>query len=174
MIFNGTDWTTVISVAAGAAVTISSLWKKIEQKDPKLAQEVPHALKTVLDDGEKIVADLLKSPWFASEAAKGKLELHHITDKLKNAVVAQYAAQGLAAFDTELKDLSNIQRASLLSFVQSRLKTIGVNVTPNEVNAALELVQTAIDATRSTVVKSAAELDQALKGTENKEEQPAS
>lgn len=174
MIFTGTDWTTVISVAAGAVVTISSLWKKLEQKDPKLAQGVPHALKTVLDDGEKIVADLLKSPWFASEAAKGKLELHHITDKLKNAVVAQYAAQGLAAFDTELKDLSNIQRASLLSFVQSRLKAIGVDVTPSEVNAALELVQTAIDATRSTVVKSAAELDQALKGTEKKEEKAVS
>jgi hypothetical protein len=162
MVFNASDWTTVISVAAGAAVTITSLWKKLEKKDPELAKEVPHAVRTVLDDGEHLVADLMKSPWFAAEAAKGKVEVHHITDKIKKAVIGQYAAQMLAAFGKELADLTNIQRATLLSDLQSRLKLLGVNVTPSELTGYLEQVQNSIAALQSTVVKAAANLDEVL------------
>lgn len=155
MTFNATDWTTVISVAAGASVTIAALWKKIEKSDPGLIKQLPHEVVKVADGFAHVVEDLAKTPWFAGEAAKGKIEAKHITDKLLSSALAQEIAKALAAAGKDWNSMSQIEQGTLLTAVQAALSKIGVTVTSAQIVAAIKPVEDAIALLKPAMEKAA-------------------
>lgn len=154
MVFNGTDWTVVASVGAALLTKIVADAKWLRKKDPKIitqvatlvADRLPHGVGVALDDAGKLVRGLVESPWFASAAATGKVELHHITDKLLQSTLAQEIAKVLAASGKSWTDMSEIEKGTLLTTVQAGMARVGVQVTSAQITAAITPVVDAINA----------------------------
>lgn len=136
MIFSGADWTTVISEGAGVLVIVGTTWKWLKKHDPKLIKDIPHDFVTVADDAAHWIAGIAKSPWFASEAATGKIELHHITDKLLSAHVGTASADAIASFGKDFASMTEGEKGTAIEMVQAALKAFGQTVTaPQSIDA---------------------------------------
>ncbi|WDL97785.1 hypothetical protein [Alicyclobacillus sp. ALC3] len=153
MIWNGTDWTVVASVAAALVAKIAHDRKWFAKRFPQISQGVtkveeslPHGIGVALDDAGKLVRGLVESPWFAGAAATGKVELHHITDQLLQSTLAQEIAKVLAASGKSWTDMSEIEKGTLLTTVQAALAKIGISVTSAQITAAVTPVMDAINA----------------------------
>ncbi|WDL98112.1 hypothetical protein [Alicyclobacillus sp. ALC3] len=167
--WNGTDWTVVASVGAALVAKVAADWKWLRKKEPKLAQDaatlvadkVPHGIGVALDDAGKLVRGLIESPWFASEVATGKVELHHITDKLLQSTLAQEIAKVLAASGKSWTDMSETEKGALITTVQAGLHKVGITVTSAQVTAVVQVVEDGIAAVQP-VMASAAKLAETI------------
>lgn len=128
MLWTGQDWTIVIAVAVALAARYLTDWKWLKKHDPKLIKELPKGLATVADDAGHIISGLLKSPWFASEAATGKVEVRHITDKLLSSHLAAAAADAIASFGKDFGDMTEGEKGTAIEMVQAALKAFGQDV----------------------------------------------
>ncbi|WDL96963.1 hypothetical protein [Alicyclobacillus sp. ALC3] len=162
MIWNGTDWTVVVSVGAALVAKIAHDRQWLQKKDPQLAQEIqkaeeslPHGIGVALDDAGKLVRGLVESPWFASEAATGKVELHHITNKLLQSHLDGEIAKVLAASGKAWGDMSETEKGTLITTVQAGLQKLGVTVTSSQVTAAVNAVEEGIAAVQPAMQNAA-------------------
>ena len=161
MLLTGAEWTTIVSDAAVAVVVLGGAWKLLKKVDPKLAQELPKGVQTVLTD----IEDLGKSPWFATEAAAGKVELKHIESKLLHTTLASEIAKALAAAGTTWANMSEIERGTLITEVQAVLAHIGVTVTAAQIVADISAVEQGIAAV-APEMQAAADRAAAIRGVE--------
>lgn len=162
--WNGIDWT-VVSTGVGVAAAVlaggSKLWKTVEKDDPGLIKSLPHDFVTVADDAAHWIGGLAKSPWFASEAATGKIELHHITDKLLSAHLGTAAADAIASFGKDFGAMTEGEKGTAIEMVQSALKAFGQTVTAPQSIDALNKAD-ARKATLTPTANAATERSQAL------------
>lgn len=154
------DWQTLLWVAIGSATTIGTIWVRLKKIDPKLPQQVQDIVdklpagiqkavevgKNIVDDGAKLLSDLFKSPWFAGEAAKGKIEIKDIEDKLLKSHLGQAIATVLAGAGKTWASMSEIEKSTLITQVQAGLKAVGVDVTTAQITGAITPVEAAIAA----------------------------
>jgi hypothetical protein len=158
MLFTGSEWTTIVSDAS-VVVVLGTAWRLLKKADPKLASELPKGVQTVLTD----IEDIGKSPWFATEAAAGKVELKHIEDKLLHTTLAGEIAKTLAAARVTWVDMSEIEKGTLITEVQAALAQIGVQVTPAQITADIAEVERQI-ATVAPEMQAAADRAAAIRG----------
>lgn len=159
MIWTGADWTTVVTGAGVVLAVLSGgakLWRKVEKADPALTHELPHKVVEIADDVAKFVEGIAKSPLFAAEAAKGKVEVQHVVDKLASTTLAQEIAKVLAAAGKKWADMSEIEKGTLLTTVQAALAKVGVRVTSAQIAAAVPAVEIGIQ-TLAPIMTEAAE-----------------
>lgn len=163
--WNQIDWTVVGSQIAGVAVLLAAGWKWLKSHDPKLVSEIPAGVEHVVDGVAHEIEDLAKTPWFASVAATGKLEIKHVTDKLLVSHLGQAASQAVASFGlTAAKTLAALtegEKGTAIEMVQTALSAVGQKVTPAQALTALQVADSAIQSLAS-VAQAATARSQAL------------
>lgn len=159
--WNQIDWTVVGSQIAGVAVLLAAGWKWLKSHDPKLVSEIPVGVEHVVDGVAHEIEDLAKTPWFASVAATGKLEIKHVTDKLLVSHLGTAASQALASFGKVLGSMTESEKGTAVEMVQSALTVVGQKVTPAQALTALQVADSAIQSLAS-VAQAATARSQAL------------
>lgn len=162
MIWTGTDWTVVASVAAGIGVKMVADWKWVKKHEPQIVKELPHGAVTIADDIAHVIGGLAKTPFFASLAAKGKLEVHHIESKLVDSELAKVAAQTLQAFGNDYASLSANQKSAAVIIARDAFSALHVTVTDAQIESALTLASQAVKDIQGTqIYQAVTKLEQA-------------
>lgn len=145
------------------ALILSLVWHYLSTKDKKTVDKVvPMDVRRDLDVGSDIVLGLMKSPWFAAEASAGKVELLDVVRKLEETHLSALSAQGLAAFGKDLSDLTGIEHATLLAWIEKQMGRYGSDQPPRDIEAALEKAQAKKAGLRDATVLAARHLDEVL------------
>jgi hypothetical protein len=139
--FNATDWTVVASQAGGyiltAATVIYSVYKFVKKEDPKLVtdieKKIPHGVLTVAEDAVKLVENLVKSPWFASAAAAGKLEAHHVLGQLDQLKAVSSAQTVLMQLGKSYDSLSVEEKVKAQSVLKLALLKLGIQLSDKQI-----------------------------------------
>jgi len=153
MIFTGTDWTTVVT---GAGVVIAvlgggvKLWRKVEKDNPGLIKAIPSKVVTVVDDAAKFVEHIVTSPLFAGLAAKGKVEAHHVLDKLTQTTAVSEAKTVLLAIGKVYDALTDAEKLKAEVTLKLALSGIGINMADKQIQAVFTEAQQAIDTAKLT------------------------
>lgn len=142
MVFNGTDWTVVISTASALGVKLVADWKVFKKNDPKLADGISNEAAKVLNAGEKGLEELLHSP----KVAELQLHLTNVESTLHDAQLANLAATTLHSFSTKLDGMTDDEKSTAVLNVVTEAKKMGINVTTNQVLRALNDAQKVADA----------------------------
>lgn len=148
----------VIVGLVGSPVVTTWLVKKFGKDAPKVVQ----AAVTVVDEGIQLVKDLAKTPWFAGVAATTELKVHHVVATLEDTTLGKVAATGIAAFGNDLDKMTVIQKANLSEWVKAELKKFEVMVSDQQVMAALQVAQTAVDKVRAEILPAVQKQDAAV------------
>lgn len=146
-----------------AALLLSLGWHYLSTKDKKAVDKIiPPDLRRDLDAGSDLILGLMRSPWFATEASAGKVELADVVRKLEEAHLSALSAQGLGAFGKDLCDLTGIEHATLLAWIEKQMGRYGSERPPREIEAALDKAQARKASLRDGTVLAARHLDEVL------------
>jgi len=152
--WTGTDWTVVASQAAGVVVLIVSAYKWADKHFQKELQavekDIPAGIKTVVEDATKFVEHIVTSPFFAGLAAKGKVEAHHVLDKLTQTTAVSEAKTVLLAIGKVYDALTDAEKLKAEVTLKLALSGIGINMADKQIQAVFAEAQQAIDAARLT------------------------
>lgn len=177
MLWNQLDWTTIstgVGVVAAIGVWGEKRWTALKKVDPSLIKDIPRGVVNIADDIAHVIGGLAKTPFFASLAAKGKLEVHHVEAKLVDSELAKVAAQTLQSFGNDYANLSANQKSAAVIIARDAFSALHVTVTDAQIESALTLASQAVKDIQATqIYQAVAKLEQA-KTTNSTSDSPTS
>jgi len=158
VIFSGTDWTVVGAQVLGAVGVVGGVVAYLKKRFPKevqaventVAHDVPAIALQGVEDAAKFVEHIVASPLFAGIAAKGKVEAHHVLDKLTQTTAVSEAKTVLLAIGKVYDALSDTEKLKAEVTLKLALSGIGISMTDKQIQGVFAEAQKAIDAARLT------------------------
>lgn len=161
MMWTGTDWTVVVSVAAGIGAKVLVDLKWVKKHEPQILKELPKGVVAVGEDIAHVLGGLAKTPFFAGLAAKGKLEVNHVEAKLVDTELAKVAAQTLQAFGNDYASLTANQKSAAVIIARDAFSTLHVDVTDTQIENALNAASKVVKDIQGTqIYQAVAKLEQ--------------
>lgn len=138
-------------IASATVLGVSGTW--VKKNLPKILANIKKDAPILIQGAETAAQDagkLFGWPGLAAAKAPLELELHSVTDKLKQAQVVQVASSALQAFGKDLTDLTKNEKGTAIQFVETKLGKLGITLDLSGALHALREAQAAADKLRST------------------------
>lgn len=159
----------IVTAAGSAILTIGGLIPVLKRYAPKVGQEIKKDAPAIAHEANaalEFVKHLAESPLFASVAAKGKIEAHHVISELEKATVAKVASQVVQTFGTAYSDLTPNEKSAALIMARDAFKGASVTVTDAQIERALADVDKVVQELKSNpIFKAIQQLQAASKPT---------
>ena len=143
------EWIAVISqiLAIAAALGVGGKWMKGHLVDIK--SRLPILVKDVQAVGS-VVEDVTKLPAVGAVKTVLDTEVHHVEDLLRKSRILTVAGTALHTFEKGVTALSENEKGTVIQFVQTELKKLGIEIDVPEVLGALSDVQAQADRLKNT------------------------
>ena len=135
--------------ALAVIVALLGVWQVHKTQFEKYLKILPQPVQNVIENGLNGLEALAKSPWFAAEAAKGKVELKHVIDKVSHLTIVNEAKTILLSIGKAYNTLTPAEVIKAEYLLRLGLSDLRVTLTDQQVKDIFNEAQKAIDLLKS-------------------------